>query len=150
MSCLKRSNCFVHQGTKVGSAKKHNQYILIPQRVSQQVSALFSKQSYQILRKLGILQQISTFPSNIQAFLTSITGSLSLKVVPRRYFKHSTASLPQHLKTSPGESNPASLRKLESISPSSKLIPSRFWKLTPAEHERVLRLYLKSYFPTRI
>ena len=32
----KQSNCFVRQGTKVGSTKEHNQHILIPQRVSQQ------------------------------------------------------------------------------------------------------------------
>ena len=37
-----QSNCSVLQGTKVVSAKKHNQYILIPQRVSQQVSTLSS------------------------------------------------------------------------------------------------------------
>ena len=49
------------QGTKVGPAKEHDQYMLIPQRVN----AFFSKQSYQISRKLGILQQISTFPCSI-------------------------------------------------------------------------------------
>ena len=32
----KQSNCSILQGTKVGSAKEHDQYILIPQRVSQQ------------------------------------------------------------------------------------------------------------------
>ena len=43
----KQSNCSILQGTKVGSVKGHDQYVLIPQRVSQQVSALLSKQSYQ-------------------------------------------------------------------------------------------------------
>ena len=51
-----QSNRYVLQGTKVGSAKEHNQHILIPQRVSQQDSTFFSKQSYQISRKLSILQ----------------------------------------------------------------------------------------------
>ena len=36
----KQSDCSVLQGIKVGSVEEHNQYILIPQRVSQQVSAL--------------------------------------------------------------------------------------------------------------
>ena len=52
----KRSNCSVHQDTKVGSAEEHNQYILIPQRVSQQVNALSPSRVSLLssLRKLGI------------------------------------------------------------------------------------------------
>ena len=61
----KRSSCFVHQGTKVGSAEEYNQHILIPQRVSQQVSALSPSEAIvSNLRKWGILPQISTFPSS--------------------------------------------------------------------------------------
>ena len=54
---------------------RQDSVILSPSRVS-----LLSA-----LRKLGILQQISTFPSNIHTFLTSIPGSLGLKIVPRRH-----------------------------------------------------------------
>ena len=42
----RQSNCSVLQGTKVGSTKEHNQHVSIPQRVSQQVIALFPEQSY--------------------------------------------------------------------------------------------------------
>ena len=49
----KRSNCYVHQGTKVGSAEEHNQYILIPQRVSQQVSTLSSSKVTVKLKEVG-------------------------------------------------------------------------------------------------
>ena len=100
----KQSNCSILQGTKVDSAKEHDQYILIPQRVIQQNSAFFSKQSYQISRKLGILQQIPTLPSSIHIFLTSIPGSLGLKIVPRRYIKHSVELLPRYSSKLPQES----------------------------------------------
>ena len=59
----KQSNCSILQGTKVGSAKEYNRRILIPQRVRQQVNTLSSN-----LRKLSILQQISTFPSSIYIY----------------------------------------------------------------------------------
>ena len=62
MSCLKQSSCSVHQGTKVSSAEEQNQDILIPQRVSQQVSDTLPKQSYTVsLKEIGYPQQISTF-----------------------------------------------------------------------------------------
>ena len=38
------------------------------------------------------------------AFLTSIPGSLGLKIVPRRYIKHSMESLPQYSSNLPQES----------------------------------------------
>ena len=76
---------------------------------------LLKRSYYQALRKLGILPQISAFPSsNIQVFLTSIPDSLGLKIVPRRYTKHSVESLLVHLKISPVESNPDFPRKVES------------------------------------
>ena len=102
----RQSNCSVLQGTKVGSTKEHNRHILIPQRVSQQVSTLSPSKVYQTLRKLSILQQISTFPSYIHIFLTSIPGSLGLKIVPRRQTNIQRNRFPQHIKTSPRESSP--------------------------------------------
>ena len=57
---------------------------------------------------------------------------------------------PAQFKTSPGESNQDFPRKVGIHLPSRKFIPSRFWKLIPAEHERVPRLDSKSYFLTRI
>ena len=66
----KRSNCSVLQGIRVGSAEEHNQYIPIPQRVSQQASALsLSKTILSNPRKLGILPQISTFSSSIYIYI---------------------------------------------------------------------------------
>ena len=49
----KQSNCSVLQGTKVGSAEEHNQYIPIPQRVSQQVSALSPSKVTIKLKEVG-------------------------------------------------------------------------------------------------
>ena len=51
----KQSNCFVLQGTKVSSAEEHNQRLNSPESKSA-VSTLFSKQGYQISRKLSIPQ----------------------------------------------------------------------------------------------
>ena len=80
----KRSNCSVRQGIKGCSAEEHNQYILTPQRVNQQVHALSSSRVIvSSLRKLCILQQISNIPRHIiQTFLTSIPGSLDLRLFP--------------------------------------------------------------------
>ena len=58
----KQSNCSVLQSTKVGSAEEHTQYILIPQRVSQQVNALSpSKVILSALRKLGIPSRVHKY-----------------------------------------------------------------------------------------
>ena len=48
---------------------------------------------------------------------------------------------------SPEESNPVSPGKLESISPSSKLIPSRFWKLIPRRARTRRPTLFKELFP---
>ena len=149
----KRSNCSVHQSTKVSSAEEHNQYILIPQRVSQQVNALSpSRVILSALRKLGILQQISNIPQqSTQTFLTSIPDSLDLRLFPggipdiqRSHFPNTSQKFPQEspIKISPG--------KFESISPAVSLSPVDSGSLSLAEHERVVRLYLKSYFLNRI
>ena len=60
-----RSNCSVHQGTKVSSAEEHNQYISSPQRVSQQVHALSPSKVTVSLKEVRYLQQISTCLSTI-------------------------------------------------------------------------------------
>ena len=65
----KRSNCSVHQGTKIGSAERRNQDILTPHRVSKQVNVLSpSRVILSALRKLSIIQQISTFLSSIYEY----------------------------------------------------------------------------------
>ena len=146
----KQSDCSILQGTKVGSAKEHDQIHLNSPESKSAVNTFSSKRSYQVLRKLGILQQIPTFPSNIHAFLTSIPGSLCLKIVLRRYIKYSKESLPPQFKTSPRES---SLAPLESWNPSPQAVglsPVDSGSLSLAEHERVVRLYSKSYFLNRI
>ena len=98
-----QSNCSVLQGIKVGSSEEHNQYIIIPQRVSSQYT--LSKLYYQALRKLGILQQISTFPGNIYILNKHPRQSWS-KDCSLAAYKHSKESLPPQFNTSPGESNP--------------------------------------------
>ena len=101
----KRYNCSVHQGTKVSSAKERNQDILSPQRVSQQVHALSPSRVIQsALRKLGIPRRSQHSPAHHTDILkTSIPGSLDLKIVPRRYIKHSMESLPQYSSKLPQE-----------------------------------------------
>ena len=49
----KQSNSSVLQSTKVGSAEEYNQYILIPQRASQQASALPSSKATIKLKEVG-------------------------------------------------------------------------------------------------
>ena len=98
----KQSNCSILQGTKVGSAKEHNRHISIPQRVSQQ--SVHSPPS-RVIKSQGSWvssRKSQHSPAAIHIFLTSIPGSLGLKIVPRRYIKHTVESLPPiHLKTSP-------------------------------------------------
>ena len=64
----KQSNCSVLQGTKVSSAEEHNQYILIPQRVNQQVNTLSPSKASISLKEVGYPLQISTFPSTIYKY----------------------------------------------------------------------------------
>ena len=81
MSCPKRSNYSVHQGTKVSSAEEHNQYILIPQRVRQQISALSPSKAINSLEEVGYPPADLNIPQHdIRAFLTSIPGNLDLRL----------------------------------------------------------------------
>ena len=131
----KRSNYSFHQGTKVSSAEGHNQYTSIPQRESQQINALFpSKVIQSALRKLGIPADLNIPQYNIRIFLTSIPGSLGLRLfpggIPGIQWSHfpSISKLPQ-------ESSPIQFPRKFGIylPPSSKLTPSRFWKLIPSQ-----------------
>ena len=113
-----QSGCFVRQGIKVGSAEEHNQIILIPQRVSQQVNTLSEAKLLPALRKLDLLQQISTFPSTSYRYSqTSIPGSLDLRLFPGGI---------QTFPFSPGKWN--------SISPvdSGSLSPAEYGRLSQA------------------
>ena len=101
----KQSNYSVLQGIKVGSAEEHNQYILIPQRVSQQVSTLSSREA--------TIKSQGSWVSSIRYQHSPATHILdkhprqswSKDCSPAAY-QHSKESLPQHIKTSPEESNP--------------------------------------------
>ena len=113
------------------------------------VSAFFSKQSSQISRKLGILQQIPTFPSNIYILNKHPRQSWSKDCSPAAY-QHSKESLPHHIKAPPGESNPVPQEGWNPSPQAASLSPVDSGSLSLAEHERVVRLYLKSYFLNRI
>ena len=79
----KRSNCSVHQGTKVSLAEERNQDILNPQRVSQQVNILSpSKVYYQPQGNWVSPADLNIPQCNMQTFLTSIPGSLDLRLFP--------------------------------------------------------------------
>ena len=102
-SCLEQSNCSILQGTKVGSAKEHGQYISIPQRVSQQ--SVHPSPSKVTIKSQGswVSSSRSQHSPAAYIFLTSIPGSLGPKIVPRRYIKHSVVSLPRYISKLPQE-----------------------------------------------
>ena len=145
----KRSNCSVHQGIKVGSAKEHNQYTLIPQRVNQQVNAL--SPSYTIsLKEVGLSPADLNIPQrSIRTFLTSIPGSLNIpwrkyKIVPRRNTRHpSGISLPSTVQKFPQESwiNLPS-RVLEAY-------PQQILEAYPLRARTHLPGFIQRLFPTR-
>ena len=113
----RQSNCSVLQSTKVGSAKEYDQYILIPQRVSQQ-----SVHSYpsKIIKSQGSWVSSSRYqhsPTAIHIFLTSIPGSLGLKIVPRRYINIQRNHFPPSSK--PPQESPIQFPQ-ESWNPSPK------------------------------
>ena len=110
----KRSNCSVHQGTKIGLAEEQPGYLKSPESELTSPCTL-PKQSYTVSLKEVVYPpaKISTFPSNIQAFLPSIPGSLGLKIVPRRYIKHSLESLPRYCSNFPKRVQSSSPGKLE-------------------------------------
>ena len=80
----KRSNCSVCQGTKVSSAEEYNQDALIPQRVSQQVNTLSPSRVCPVsLKEVGYPPADLNIPQRmIHIFLTSIPGSLELRLFP--------------------------------------------------------------------
>ena len=96
---------------------------------------------------MGILQQISTFPSSIYILNKYPRQSWPKDCSPAVYQTFSGVTSPIQFKTSPGESNPVPSGKLGSISPSSKLIPSRFWKLIPRRTRTRLPDLFKELFP---
>ena len=111
-----QSNCSILQGTKVGSAKEHNQYVPIPQRVSQQDSILSSSKAI-----LSNLKEVEYPPANLNipqqhTVLTSIPGSLDLRLFPGVLSTFKGFTSPVQFKTSPGV-QPSVPRKVESISP---------------------------------
>ena len=94
----KRSNGSVHQGIKVGSAEEHNQYILNPQRVRQQVNALSpSKVIQSALRKLGIPRRAQHSPAQYMNILNKHPRQSWSKTVPRRYTRHSVEPPPRYI-----------------------------------------------------
>ena len=99
-----QSNCPILQGTKVGSAKEHDQYILIPQRVVQQNNTFFSKLSSNLKEIEYSPADLKHSPATIHIFLTSTPGSLGLKIVPRRHINIQRNHFPAS-ETSPEESN---------------------------------------------
>ena len=127
-----QSNCSVLQGTEVGSDKKHDQYILIPQRVIQQVSALFSKQGWQISRKLSILQQISTFPSSMYIFNKHPRQSWSKDCSPGVYQTFSSVTSPDTSQNFPRRVQSSFPRKVGIHLPKQKAYPRRARTRLPA------------------
>ena len=112
--------------------------------MSQQVNTLSPSKAIFKLKEAGYPPEELNIPRNIHVFLTSIPGSLDLKIVPRRYIKHSTESLPQYSSKFPQES-PIQFPQ-ESWNPSPQAVslsPVDSGSLSLAEHERVPRLYSK-------
>ena len=108
--------------------------------MSQQVSALLSKQSYQTLRKLGVLQQISTFPSSTCILNKHPRQSWSKDCSPAEY-RRPNGAIPQYSPKFPQESSinlPSRFRKL---------IPSRFWKLITCRVHTSLPDFIQRLFP---
>ena len=95
----KRTNCSVRQGIKVGSAEEHNQYILIPQRVSQQVNALSrSKVIQSALRKLGIPRRSQHSPARYTDIPNKHPRQSWSKDCSPAAYQQSKGSLPQYIK----------------------------------------------------
>ena len=110
--------------------------------MSQQVRALSPSKAITSLKEVGYPPADLNIPQHIiQIFLTSILVNLELRLFPGSISNIQWSHFPNIVQIFPGESNPVSPGKLGSISPSSKLIPSRFWKLIPIEYERVPWLY---------
>ena len=127
------SNCSILQGTKVGSAKEYGQeYLNSPESGSTNQYTLLQAKSSNIKEIEYPPVDLNTPPnSSIYIFLTSIPGSLGLKIVPRQYPTIQRNHFPT-IQISPRRVQSSFPRKVGiHISPSSKLIPSRFWKLTP-------------------
>ena len=146
----KWSNCSVLQGIKVGSAEEHNQYILIPQRVSQQVNTLSPSKATVSLKEVGYPPADLNIPQQYICTLNKHPRqSWPKDCSPAVYPTFSGITSPIQFKTSPRESNLVPQESWNHL-PSSKLIPSRFGKLIPRRARTRLPALFKSYVPTRI
>ena len=146
-----QSNCSVLQGTKVGSAKEHDQVHIKSPESGSAKQYIPLQANYQISRKLSILCRSQYFPSSNTYILNKHPRQSWPKDCSPAVYQYSKEFLPRHSSKLPRRVQSSFPRKVGiHISPSSKLTPSKFWKLILTEHERVVRLYLKSYFLNRI
>ena len=142
----RQSNCSILQGTKVGSAKERNQHISIPQRVSSQYILLQAE--------LSNLKEVEYPPAgiNIPQQYTYIHNkhprqscSKDRSPAAHQIFKRITSPAYQNFPRRV-QSSKVGIYLPQAIS----LSPVDSGSLSLAEHERVVRLYSKSYFLNRI
>ena len=128
-----QSNCSILQGTKVGSAKEYDQV-----RINSPESGS-TKQYILLQAELINIKEIEYPPVD---FNTSSAAYILNKHPRQSRPKDCSPAVHQTFKgitspavqNSPEEPNPVSPGKLEFISPNSKLIPSRFWKLISSQN----------------
>ena len=146
----KQSNCSILQGTKVGSAKEYDQYVLIPQRVSQQpVHSSPSRVSN--LKEIGYPPADPNIPQQYTYILNKHPRqSWSKDCSPAAYINIQRNHFPSISKL-PQESPIQVPQERWNSSPQAvSLSPVNSGSLSFTGHERVVWLDLKSYFLNRI